>query len=323
MSLRSAALLVLTHAAGVSAYAKLQGVMASRVRASPDAPPIDLGRELEACTSTSAQHATCVIFGTYAADFNAIEYGQRVRHYLPKLRQRGVERVLFIVNAEPDAARTLADRLDLPEAVELLADPTGAAGLAFGVARGWRPDDAEMSPYLKLFGMLFGLGAWATLPAVIGGYLGNPLGGQPWIEDALAQGARAGRWPANALELDPATGEVLENKFAALPLVGSWPRRPLELATLRLQNMLGLSLKEWDALRPADAQLQLLTQLGGCLVLGPGGEALYEWKDPGICAVCNFEDVLAKLERSNLAPVGMPPPASSPPEPAQAPTMAR
>ena len=50
--------------------------------------------------------------------------------------------------------------------------------------------------------MLFGLGAWATLPAVIGGYIGNPNGNSGWIEGALAQGGRAGRWPDNALDLD-------------------------------------------------------------------------------------------------------------------------
>jgi len=39
-----------------------------------------------------------------------------------------------------------------------MVDPMGSAGKAFGVGTGWRPDDTEMSPYIKLFGMLFGLG---------------------------------------------------------------------------------------------------------------------------------------------------------------------
>ena len=91
--------------------------------------------------------------------------------------------------------------------------------------------------------MLFGLGAWATLPAVIGGYIGNPNGNSGWIEGALAQGGRAGRWPDNALDLD-GSGAVVENKFAELPLVGGWGRRPLELATLRLQNMVSGRRKE-------------------------------------------------------------------------------
>ena len=42
--------------------------------------------------------------------------------------------------------------------VVLMIDPMGTAGRAFGVGRGWKPDDEDMSPYVKLFGMLFGLG---------------------------------------------------------------------------------------------------------------------------------------------------------------------
>lgn len=40
----------------------------------------------------------------------------------------------------------------------LMVDNLGRAGRAFGVGTGWRPDDKDMSPYVKLFGMLFGLG---------------------------------------------------------------------------------------------------------------------------------------------------------------------
>ena len=238
----------------------------------------------------------------------------------------------------------LSDALALEDAVkstpgvkfELLCDPMGEAGQKFGVGQGWRPEDAEMSPYLKLFGMLWGLGAWATLPAVIGvsefyrdiclsvfpfashanlygdgarlqGYIGNPFKGQPWIEEALAQGQLAGRWPNNALELNagasmaaPASTWVKQNKFAELPVVGAWPRRPLELATLRLQNMLGISMKDWDALKPTDEALAagVLTQLGGCICVGAGSRTIFEWKDPGICAVANFEDILDALGRA-------------------------
>ena len=146
--------------------------------------------------------------------------------------------------------------------------------------------------------MLWGLGAWATLFAVIGGYIGNPFVGQPWIEDALAVGQKKGRWPDNALEIQ---GTQVKNKFSELPLVGDWPRRPLELATLRLQSMIGISLKNWKDLAPDQEALDsgVLTQLGGCVVVdATNGETLYEWKDPGICAVANFEDMIKKLKKN-------------------------
>ena len=140
--------------------------------------------------------------------------------------------------------------------MNLPVDPLGDTGRAFGMGHGWRPDDAETSPYLKLFGMLFGLGAWATLPAVLGGYVGNPFRPQPWIEDALAVGQRRGRWPDTALVLDGETGRVVTNKFKELPWVGTWERRPLELATLRLQNMLDISIKSWKDLAPGEKALR-------------------------------------------------------------------
>lgn len=167
--------------------------------------------------------------------------------------------------------------------------------------------------------MLWGLGAWATLPAVIGGYIGNPFKPQRWIEDALAVGQKKGRWPDNALEIDQESGTIVTNKFSELPVVGEWPRRPLELATLRcdiyiqciltslkriadhfhvrLQNMVDISIKNWKDLAPDEEALQngVLTQLGGCIVIDKDGSTLFEWRDPGICAVANFEDILEAL----------------------------
>ena len=81
--------------------------------------------------------------------------------------------------------------------------------------------EVPLSPYVKLLGMLVGLGAGNTLPSVITGYLGNPNGKRGWIEQALAQGQRAGRWPDLALDLDE-SGAVTRNAFDELPLVGGW-----------------------------------------------------------------------------------------------------
>jgi hypothetical protein len=221
-----------------------------------------------------------------------IEYAQKVTHYLPALQNAGVSRVLCVVNGDAAAAAKLAEMVGLPAQVELLADPAGEAGRDFGVSRGWRPDDDEMSPYVKLLGMLVGLGARDTLPSVIAGYIGNPRGTAGWIQSALAQGQRAGRWPDMALDVDEA-GAVRRNSFDELPLVGGWGRRPLELATLRLQTMLGISLANWGELQPTDGRC--LTQLGGVVAVAPDGRTAYEYRDTGICAVADFEEILKAL----------------------------
>mmetsp|Transcript_8590 Transcript_8590/g.15567 ORF Transcript_8590/g.15567 Transcript_8590/m.15567 type:complete len:306 (+) Transcript_8590:190-1107(+) len=281
-----------------NAYAPLLDVTARSVKTSED---VDLSNFVS--TPSSKGKKTMLVLATYAADFNAIEYAQRLRYYMPELQKRGITKIGLVLNCNANSAKSLADLVDLPcdvtegYGVELLVDPLGNAGRAFGVGTGWRPDDDEMSPYVKLFGMLFGLGAWATLPAVIGGYIGNPFTPQPWIEDAMAVGQRKGRWPDSGLVLDEETGSVLVNKFTELPVVGEWERRPLELATLRLQNMLDISIKNWKELAPGEEELGagVLTQLGGCVICDEGGKAIYEWKDPGICAVANFEDILKKI----------------------------
>jgi AhpC/TSA antioxidant enzyme len=263
---------------------------------------IDIGEWLSASSSSSSNTKSLLVFGTYAADFNAIEYGQRLRYYWPKLKsEKGFARCALILNCQPDAARALCQYVDLPVDIVLWVDNTGEAGRKFGVCTGWLPGNRDVNPFLKLFGMLWGLGAWATLPAVIGGYIGNPFVRQPWIQDALAVGQRQGRWPDNALEITTTESEeevIVKNKFDELPLVGQWPRRPLELATLRLQSMLGISLKHWKELAPDEQALEagVLTQLGGCLVIhDQTGEVLYEYRDPGICAVANFETILKKV----------------------------
>ena len=180
--------------------------------------------------------------------------------------------------------------------VQVLADPTGDAGRRFGCSRGFRPDDDRLPASVKLFVVGIGLGPpWGTLAAVLGGYVGSPAGRRGWIETALKQGQLAGRSAGplpDILEL-AVDGTILKNKFDAFPLLGGWGVRPLELATLRLQNLVGVQAAHWDALKPADERC--LTQLGGCVVVGPGGEALYSWLDQGLCDLPDFDEMVEAL----------------------------
>lgn len=272
--------------ATTAGFTPLSGVRVTRVSNQQE---IDLGESL-----ASDETVKLCVLGTYAADFNAIEYAQRLRYYLPQLKEKGVDEFKLVLNASPASCEALSNLLDLPAEVELLSDPSGSAGLRFGVGRGWLPEDDSVSPYLKLFGMLWGLGAAQTLPYVIMGYIGNPWGKSGWIENALAVGQTQGRWPNNALEITN-DGTVI-NQFSELPVVGGWGRRPLELATLRLQNMIGVSIAKWGDLAPnLTDHPSVLTQLGGCVLLGKDGRVIYEWKDPGICAVASFDDIVTSL----------------------------
>lgn len=285
---RCSALVVPLQAANPSA--SLAGVSLPRVNNGGD--QVDLGAAL-ATASTSGK--VMLVLGTHAADFNCVEYMQRIRAFwTPLTEKRGIERCMVVVNGEAAQALKLAELVDLPEAVELYADPTGEAGRRFGVSRGFRPDDTSLSPFAKLFFMGIGIGPpWQTLPAVLTGYFGNPSGKRAWIEAALRQGQLAGRWPDSVLELSADGSEVVGNRFDDTPLVSGWGVRPFELATLRLQNLIGVQGTHWDELKPADSRC--LTQLGGCVVVGDGGTPLYSWLDQGLCDVPDFDELLEAL----------------------------
>ena len=251
-----------------------------------DGASVHLGDALAATTDR-----TLLCFGTHAADFNAIEYLQKIRFYLPRLRDTGVSRVACVLNADVAQCRTLAELLDVPGDVELFADPTGEAGRKFGVSRGFRPDDAALSPYVKLFVVGIGLGPpWGTLLPVLRGYVGAPSGKRDWIEATMQQAQSAGRVP-EPLEL-AADGSIAKNRFDDTPLVSDWGVRPFELATMRLQNLI-MQISRYGELGPKDPRC--LTQLGGMVVVGAGGEPEYAWLDRGLCDLPDFEDVLGAL----------------------------
>ena len=85
--------------------ASLKGVSLPRAAGGEE---VDLGAALESSTGK-----TMLVLGTFAADFNMIEYAQRVRFFMPQLREKGVDRYLMVVNAEAPACQTLARLLDL------------------------------------------------------------------------------------------------------------------------------------------------------------------------------------------------------------------
>lgn len=250
-----------------------------------DGASVHLGDALKATTDK-----TLLVLGTHTADFNAIEYLQKLRFYLPRLRAAGVSRIGCVLNADADQIKTLAELLDVPDDVELFSDPTGEAGRKLGVSRGFRPDDDALSPYIKLFVVGIGLGPpWGTLLPVLAGYVGSPNGKRDWIESTMQQAQRAGRFPS-PLELDT-DGSIAKNKFDNIPL--DWGVRPLELATMRLQNLI-MQITRYGELGPKDPRC--ITQLGGLCVVGAGGEPVYSWVDRGICDLPDFEDVLGALE---------------------------
>eukprot|EP00283_Hemiselmis_rufescens_P019007 CAMPEP_0173436890 /NCGR_PEP_ID=MMETSP1357-20121228/17522_1 /TAXON_ID=77926 /ORGANISM="Hemiselmis rufescens, Strain PCC563" /LENGTH=138 /DNA_ID=CAMNT_0014402041 /DNA_START=65 /DNA_END=478 /DNA_ORIENTATION=+ len=94
-----------------------------------DGQKVDLGPSLASTTGK-----TLLILGSYPADFNTIEYAQKVAASWPELQEKGVDRCMMVINGPPPSCTKLASLLSLPPSIELLSDPTGEAGRAFGVS---------------------------------------------------------------------------------------------------------------------------------------------------------------------------------------------
>lgn len=286
---------ILLHPLNSVAYQALQSKVVTRVIREGSnrgqTEDLDVGEWMQQTTALIA-------FGTYAGDFNTIEYAQCLHYYWPILREEyAINKCALLVNSRPAGGLLVADSVELPSDIELWVDNTGDMARQFNVSRGWLPD-VSIHPFLKLLGMMpWGLGAPGTLAAILEGYTGSSSKQKPWIQDALAIGQAKGRWPDSILDIDD-DGSIIRNKFDDFVAVGWWPLRPFESATLRLQSLFGISLSNWDITMPDKEAMQcgVLTQLGGCVVV-KDSVPIFEWRDDGCCAILDFEFLLQELSR--------------------------
>ena len=73
---------------------------------------VDIGNEL---ANKSSDGKTMLVFGTHAGDFNTIEYLQKIRFSYDKLQtEGGIDRILMVINGEPEQIRLLTSLLDPP-----------------------------------------------------------------------------------------------------------------------------------------------------------------------------------------------------------------
>jgi len=206
-------------------------------------------------------------FLTHFGDLSSWEYAQQLRLAVPELQAQGVE-VMAVGIGGASAAKLFAKRTGFPEEL-LYYDETAACASALNYSPGFgrdspaQPQSNGASPYLRLLPMLLGMGSPGTLGKVVYGYFGDRSVDPAWIPATLKATA-TGAFPYVAPEM--------------FDRLGAGYLRPFELATVRLQNMIGI-LNDWDNLIPANQDL--VVQQGGTLVLDQG-EAIYRFDDKGI-----------------------------------------
>ncbi|CAM9350351.1 unnamed protein product, partial [Phaeothamnion confervicola] len=206
---------------------------------------------------------TIVSFLTHFADFNSWELAQKLRHNLPAIDDAGTK-VVAVGIGSILGAKAFAAATGFPLG-SLYVDESANAYSALNFAQGFQPKlpgKIKVNPYLRLLPMLAGIGSPGTIQAVLRGYTGDRSANAEWVGTTL---------------------QIVDK--SAFDVLGTDGARPLEVATVRLQNMAEI-LRKWDVLSPPNKEL--ITQQGGTLVFD-GAEVIYEYRDKGILTYCDVD----------------------------------
>lgn len=142
---------------------------------------------------------------------------------------------------------------------------------------GGAPDDASQlrpvaTAWLKYLAMCAGLYAPGTLQEIARGYFGDRTAPERLAPDAVVT--------AGFVKIGPGVGPV---KLGPIKYSNAWSQetgyqRPVELATVRLRNMVEV-LGNWECYVTNPT---VIAQRGATYVFGANGEALYEYQHRGV-----------------------------------------
>lgn len=245
---------VVVKAASSSSSAEYESLKGIKVYNALTKEPV----ELLSLWEPSYGNKVVLPFLTHFADLTSWEYAQKLVRLMPTLENSGVQ-VVAVGLGSADSAQSFARTLKFPMD-KLYADPSGAAYKALGFFPGFGPE-MDIPAAAKLSAMLLGIGSPGTVQEVARGYVGDQTAKQVYES--------------------PTPFDVLGTGF----------QRPMELATLRLFNMIGI-IPKWSELSPADQSL--LTQQGGTLAFN-GNEVIYRTNDSGILKYTDVDEMLRTL----------------------------
>jgi hypothetical protein len=208
---------------------------------------------------------------------------QLLNHYKDDFKSADCELVCVGMGGREKAVE-FANAVGLSSGIRLYTDSDGALQKALGCSLGFAPD-LNISPWIKMFDMIYGIGSPGTIQQVISGYTGskNYRNGRNWVIESILQGSASGKFPV-------LTEEAFQGKAALKPNGEDQELRPFELATLRLQTGAYI-VSNWGKLRPDKSEL--FTRQGGSFVFKPSGELPYAFRDEGILGYASIPEVLA------------------------------
>lgn len=197
-------------------------------------------------------------------DFDSLEYAWWLQRESERLLSQGLVLRAVGIGARASGQR-FCDYTGFPSDW-LFVDPSGELhrqlALYSGLSLKLPGLTAAQNAWLNLLLMCAGIGSPGTLAEVWRGYRGDRQAPQLIADEAVVR-----------------TGILPPLKGASFKLAGgSGCQRPLELATLRLRNMVE-SLSHWRTYVPDGSYL---TQRGGTFLFDAQGNLLYEHRDRGL-----------------------------------------
>ncbi|MBV5260179.1 hypothetical protein FLX56_17340 [Synechococcus moorigangaii CMS01] len=218
-----------------------------------------------------------VLILSQLGDFDSLEYAWWLQKEADLCR--GIEYVAVGIG-DRHSGQKFCDYTGFPPE-KLFIDPQATLHQELDLYRGltWKIPGlkAGQNAWVNLMLMCAGIGSPGTLREVLRGYTGDKKAPQLFADDEVVKAA-----PLPALK-----GEF----FAAAG--GRGFQRPLELATLRLRNMVEV-LSHWSTYVP-DAQY--MTQRGATFLFHPDGTLLYAHRDRNILGfAANMSRPLTFLE---------------------------
>lgn len=254
-------------------FEALKDISVTSVETGASKPVVGSGRRL-------------IAFLTHFGDLSSWEYAQQLRLQIDDLKAQGVEVIAIGIGGEVAAKEFAKNTMFPTDCLYFDASAQCCAALGFepGFGRSSVTDAQSngLSPYLRLLPMLLGIGSPGTLGKVIYGYFGDRSYDPKWTVETLKSTA-TGSFPY----VDPATFDALGDGYL----------RPFELATVRLQNMIGI-LGQWGTLIPDNQDL--VVQQGGTLVMD-GEETVYRFDDKGILVYTPVAEAVAAAMPNKVA----------------------
>lgn len=205
-----------------------------------------------------------VLIWSQLGDFDNLEYAWWLQKAQDKLRENNIT-VRAVGIGDRRAGEKFCDYTGFPKN-QLFVDPQAeihqALGLYSGLSIKFPLLSTGQNAWLNLMLMCAGIASPGTLREVLRGYTGDRKAPQLFADEEVIRGTPLPSFKGASFKL----------------LGGKGFQRPIELATLRLQNMTEV-LSNWKTYVPNSAYL---TQRGGTFLFDGEGKLLYEHRDRGI-----------------------------------------